>query len=92
MPARARAEARIALLIGNEAYAREIGQLANPHNDVALLEEALKGLGFEVVTVRHSLSRHRVSQSRDGQAEGSKDVRLLSIPRFGAALTARCED
>jgi hypothetical protein len=52
LPAHARAEARIALLIGNETYASEIGRLANPHNDVALLEQALKGLGFEVVTVR----------------------------------------
>jgi hypothetical protein len=46
------AENRVALLIGNEAYASEIGRLANPLNDVALLEQTLKGLGFEVVTVR----------------------------------------
>ena len=46
------AEKRIALLIGNEAYTREIGRLTNPHNDVALLEQTLKGLGFEVTTVR----------------------------------------
>jgi len=45
-------EKRIALLIGNEAYTSEVGRLANPHNDVVLLEKALKGLGFEVVTVR----------------------------------------
>jgi uncharacterized caspase-like protein len=45
------AEKRMALLIGNEAYASRIGQLANPHNDVALLEQALKGLDFEVVTL-----------------------------------------
>jgi hypothetical protein len=36
--------AREALLIGNEAYTTEIGRLSNPHNDVALLEQALKGL------------------------------------------------
>jgi hypothetical protein len=52
LPSHAGAEARIALLIGNEAYASAIGRLSNPHNDVALLEQALKGLGFEVVTVR----------------------------------------
>ena len=51
-PAHALAEARIALLIGNEAYASDIGRLANPHNDVALLERTLKVLGFDVVTVR----------------------------------------
>jgi hypothetical protein len=52
VPVHARAEGRIALLIGNEAYATQIGRLSNPHNDVALLEDALKGLGFEVTVVR----------------------------------------
>ena len=42
LPSPLRAEARIALLIGNEAYGNEIGRLANPHNDVALLEGVLK--------------------------------------------------
>jgi hypothetical protein len=34
----AQAEKRIALLIGNQGYGSEIGRLANPHNDVAILE------------------------------------------------------
>ena len=48
----AQAEKRIALLIGNLVYSAEVGVLANPHNDVALLERTLKGLGFEVATLR----------------------------------------
>ncbi len=48
----ANAEKRLALLIGNQGYTNEIGPLANPHNDVALLEKAIKRLGFEVWTVR----------------------------------------
>lgn len=52
LPVSAFAEKRVALLIGNEAYGSEIGRLANPYNDVALLKQALKGLGFEVVTER----------------------------------------
>src|SRR5262245_20627027 len=48
----ARAEKRLALLIGNQGYSAEIGRLANPHNDIALLERTLKGLQFEVATVR----------------------------------------
>jgi uncharacterized caspase-like protein len=52
VPSVAQAEARFALLIGNEAYSSEIGRLGNPHNDVSLLEQTLKGLGFDVVTVR----------------------------------------
>jgi len=42
------AEKHIALLIGNEAFTSEIGQRTNPHNDIALLAQAIKGLGFEV--------------------------------------------
>jgi hypothetical protein len=40
LPSVAHAEKHYALLIGNEAYAPAIGPLANPHNDVALLEQA----------------------------------------------------
>ena len=65
------AEKRIALLIGNETYASQIGGLANPHNDVALLEQTLKGLGFEVVTVRDAglgaLTRADVRVPQHGQ-------------------------
>jgi uncharacterized caspase-like protein len=46
------AERRIALLIGNQEYAPEVGRLSNPNNDVALLEGVLKHLGFDVTTVR----------------------------------------
>src|SRR5690349_2064248 len=48
----AQTEKRIALLIGNQGYDSQIGRLANPHNDIALLEKALKGLGFEITTAR----------------------------------------
>jgi hypothetical protein len=51
-PSLAMAEGRFALLIGNEAYGPAIGALANPHNDVALLERALSRLHFEVTTMR----------------------------------------
>src|SRR5262249_55109456 len=43
--------ARIALLVGNQAYDAEIGRLNNPLNDVALLHHALKQIGFEVTVV-----------------------------------------
>jgi uncharacterized caspase-like protein len=48
----AHAEKRMALLIGNQSYAAEIGVLVNPHNDIALLEKTLRGLKFEVTSVR----------------------------------------
>jgi uncharacterized caspase-like protein len=51
-PDPAQAQKRIALLIGNQSYSAEVGRLANPHNDVALLEKTLKDLGFAVTAVR----------------------------------------
>jgi len=43
------AEARFALLIGNQYYDPSVGVLKNPHNDVALVGEALAKQGFEVL-------------------------------------------
>ena len=80
---------RIALLIGNEAYASKIGQLANPHNDVALLEQALKGLGFEVVTVRDAglgaLYQAVNAYARRLQAAGPNAVGLFYYSGHGAS-------
>src|SRR5262245_50521394 len=45
----AQAQKRIALLIGNQAYDTSVGTLKNPHNDIALVGEALTGQGFELI-------------------------------------------
>jgi len=37
------AEKRIALLIGNQDYDASVGKLKNPHNDIAVVGEALTG-------------------------------------------------
>lgn len=47
--ANARAEKRVALVIGNSAY-RYAPPLANPLNDAGDMAEKLRGLGFEVVS------------------------------------------
>jgi uncharacterized caspase-like protein len=89
LPAHARAEAKIALLIGNEAYGTEIGRLANPHNDIALLEQALKGLGFEILTVRDAglgaLTRAVNAYARRLQAAGSNAVGFFYYSGHGAS-------
>jgi tetratricopeptide (TPR) repeat protein len=43
---------RISLLIGNQGYSDKVGPLKNPRNDVALVEAALKKVGFEVTVLR----------------------------------------
>jgi carboxyl-terminal processing protease len=47
----AQAEPRVALVIGNSKYGSEIGKLANPANDAALISSALQQTGFTVITV-----------------------------------------
>jgi carboxyl-terminal processing protease len=47
----AQAEPRVALVIGNSNYGSEIGRLANPANDAAVITSALKQTGFDVITV-----------------------------------------
>jgi hypothetical protein len=47
--ARAQEPARLALVIGNQSYHSSVGTLKNPHNDIALVGEALARQGFEVL-------------------------------------------
>ncbi len=49
----ARAETRVALVIGNSDYAL-ISALANPENDAALMAETLRAVGFEVIEKRNA--------------------------------------
>jgi carboxyl-terminal processing protease len=45
----ARAEPRVALVIGNSNYGDDLGKLPNPANDARLMAKTLKGIGFTVV-------------------------------------------
>ena len=85
----AQSEKRVALLIGNQAYGNEIGRLGNPHNDVALLEKSLKGLGFEVTTVRDaglaSLTTAVNAYARRVSAAGANAIGFFYYSGHGAA-------
>jgi len=47
--ASAEAQKRIAVLIGNRGYDASVGVLRNPHNDIAVVGEALAKQGFEIL-------------------------------------------
>jgi uncharacterized caspase-like protein len=49
LPSHARAERRVALLIGNKDYKPGVGALTNPLNDTRIVGDALKAIGFEVL-------------------------------------------
>jgi formylglycine-generating enzyme required for sulfatase activity/uncharacterized caspase-like protein len=89
LPSLAQAEKRVALLIGNQSYTSEIGRLANPHNDIALLELALKGLGFEVAVERDAslgaLTRAINAYARRVRMAGPNAVGFFYYSGHGAA-------
>jgi uncharacterized caspase-like protein len=56
-PAASLAEKRIALLIGNKDYKAGVGALVNPLNDIGVVGQALKTVGFEVMQPMQNATR-----------------------------------
>jgi hypothetical protein len=75
LPSVASAEARIALLIGNNGYSAKVGPLKNPHSDILLVGAALKAVGFNVTEIKDAdyrsteaaIKRHIAAVRREGQ-------------------------
>jgi len=75
MASAAYAEARIALLIGNQEYNAKVGPLENPHADVALIGAALRSLEFKVTEIKDgdyrsidaAIKRHVQNVRREGK-------------------------
>src|SRR5262245_33335908 len=61
----AQAEPRIALVVGNSNYGKEIGSLANPVNDAAAMAAALQQTGFQVIKVTDADQRKMKRAIRD---------------------------
>ena len=55
----AQTEKRIAMLIGNKDYKADVGALTNPLNDIRMVGEALKSVGFEVMRPVENAHRPR---------------------------------
>jgi hypothetical protein len=59
----ARAEKRVALVIGNKDYKTSVGPLANPLNDIRLVNDALRSVGFEVLKPVQNATRSEMLQA-----------------------------
>ena len=66
----AAAETRLALVIGNGGYEENLGRLRNAVNDMKLMADALRGVGFEVIE----------------RAEADKTTMQRAIQEFGRRL------
>ncbi len=71
----ARAETRVALVIGNSDYAL-VPALANPANDAALMAETLRAVGFEVVEARGV--NYLIPLDAPIEREGDLDIEAVS--------------
>src|SRR6516162_486988 len=60
LPSAVFAQAKIALLIGNQAYDASVGILKNSHNDIAVVGEALRAQNFEVLPAIKDASRSAI--------------------------------
>jgi uncharacterized caspase-like protein len=81
----------MALLIGNKGYSTKVGQLKNPHNDIALVGKSLEQTGFKVTALRDA-DRLMILTAVDdfseklGQA-GAEAIGFLYYSGHGAAET-----
>ena len=82
----ARAAGRVALVVGNSAYAA-IGRLPNPGNDAADIGVALGRLGFDVTTVRDA-DRNALSEALRvfTRASAGADVSLVFYAGHGLEM------
>ena len=90
LPAAAQDAPKIALLIGNQKYDASVGELRNPHNDIALVGEALGRQGFQLLPAvkdgRRSAILGAVREfTRRLNAAGAGAVGFLYYSGHGAA-------
>jgi uncharacterized caspase-like protein len=85
------AEKRIALVIGNQNYAREVGLLNNPHKDIRVVLGALAKVGFEILAPVRDGTRDQILYAAHDfadrlRAAGSDAVGFLYYSGHGAAV------
>ena len=79
------AEYRVALVVGNSAYADK--PLRNPVNDAELMQRTLKDLGFEVTLLRNADRRSMLGGLRDFEAKArNADVALFFYAGHGTQV------
>jgi len=85
----ARAEKRIALVVGNAAY-QSVTPLVNPQNDATLIAETLRGVGFTLIGGSAQLDLDKIAFDRAVQAFGNKlvgaDVALFYYAGHGVQI------
>ena len=88
-PVPAKADKRVALLIGNGAYT-DMSPLKNPKNDLALVGETLKKIGFEIITVNDADHRDmNIARGRFAKAAADAGIALVYFAGHGMQVRGR---
>jgi uncharacterized caspase-like protein len=90
VPASAYADKRIALLVGNGAYAN-VAKLPNPANDVATMKAAFEAAGFDTVDTALDLGRDAfVRQLREFEAKvADADIAVIYYSGHGIEMNGQ---
>ena len=81
----ARAEKRIALVIGNSAY-QNVAMLPNPSNDGAVIATMLKEAGFDNVDSRHDLPANEMRRALRDFADRARDADIAVVYYAGHGM------
>src|ERR1700760_4186855 len=81
----ARAEKRIALVVGNSAY-QNVVPLTNPVNDAAAIAEMFKKAGFEVVDSRRDLGNAEMRRALRDFTDKARDADIAVIYYAGHGI------
>src|SRR5271157_2341441 len=76
---------RVALVIGNGAY-KNAPQLANPPRDARLIADALRGVGFQEVTLANDLTRDAFFDTLHAFARGAEKADWAVVYYAGHGL------
>ena len=75
----AKAETRIALIIGNSDYAIADLRLPNPVNDAGAMERALKDAGFETILIRNAKRQDIYRKVEEFSAKIARDPNAVGL-------------
>jgi tetratricopeptide (TPR) repeat protein len=76
---------RVALIVGNGAY-KNVHQLENPPRDARLIADALRGIGFQTVTLANDLSRDKFFDALHGFAREAEKADWAVVYYAGHGL------
>src|SRR4051794_24478984 len=81
----ARADGKVALVIGNSSY-QNVGRLANPANDATAIAAVLKNANFDVVDLRRDLSVVEMRKTLREFANKARDADVAVIYYAGHGI------